>query len=273
VLSAAKTGRRKIKAALKSGKTLNNPLFITIVFVALVTLVGAFVRRSSRDKCLKSFAGFDVVIETVAGKQVWGRLRLENTGLELLYPSARDDPDGHIETSYILYKQEYSNIQAVIRYHDQLDEKCRSCRDRELARTYHPRFFRRLGRRIKNIFKTIRDSIVEVINVLLSQVKKTTPAGEMLTSQDKYVNQMKTELISSVATSYEPLLERHIGHKVILELIKGDKLLEIEGVLKDYTSEFVEILDVNYACKAEDAPRRADLVVLRKYGIIRHLAE
>ncbi|AQQ71866.1 hypothetical protein SMSP2_02245 [Limihaloglobus sulfuriphilus] len=252
---------------------MNNPLFITIVFVALVTLVGAFVRRRSRDKCLKSFVGFDVVIENVGGKQVWGRLRLENTGLELLYCSPHKDCDGHLETSYILYKQEYSNMQAVIRYHDQLDERGRNRRDKELARTYHPRLLRRLGRRIKNIFKTIRDSIIEVINVLLSQVKKTTPAGSMLTSQDKYVNQMKNELISSVATSYEPLLERHIGHKVVLELIKGDKLLEIEGILKDYTSEFVELLDVNYSISAEEAPRRADLVVLRKYGIIRHLAE
>lgn len=109
--------------------------------------------------------------------------------------------------------------------------------------------------------------------MLISQAKKATPAGAVLSSQDKYVSQMKQELMGSVGTSFEPLLERYIGHKVVLELIKGDKVFEYCGVLKDYTAEFVEIMDVDYKVKEGEAARRADLVVLRKYGIVRHLGE
>ncbi|MHC4645209.1 MAG: hypothetical protein ACYTBJ_06890 [Planctomycetota bacterium] len=68
-------------------------------------------------------------------------------------------------------------------------------------------------------------------------------------------------------------MEKYIGHKVVLELIKGDKLLEYCGVLKDYTAEFVEIMDVNYKAKEDEQPRIVDLVVFRKYGIVRHLGE
>jgi hypothetical protein len=114
---------------------------------------------------------------------------------------------------------------------------------------------------------------VEIINLLISQAKKATPAGKVLSTQDKYVNQMKQELVGSVGTSFEPLLERYIGHKVVLEMIKGDKVLEYCGVLKDYTAEFIEIMDVNYAIKQGDSARRADLVVPRKLGLIRHLGE
>jgi len=66
-------------------------------------------------------------------------------------------------------------------------------------------------------------------------------------------------------------------------LIKGDKILEYCGVLKEYTAEFVEIMDVDYKLPAaaetrldgkEDQPvRKADLVVPRKLGIVRHLGE
>ncbi len=114
---------------------------------------------------------------------------------------------------------------------------------------------------------------MDVVNLLISQAKRTTPAGAILTSQDKYVSQMKQELMGSVGSSFEPLLERYIGHMVVLELIKGDKIFEYCGVLKEYTAEFIEIMDINYKV-AEDKPtRKADLVVLRKYGVIRHLGE
>jgi hypothetical protein len=250
-----------------------NTLAITIIFILLVTFVGAFVRRRNRDKCLKDFSGYLVTLEKTGGQSIWGKLRVENTGLELVYENFHKDDQGHNEASYILYKQEYSNISALIRFHDQLRDTDKARRDKNLKKTYHPGLFRRLQRKTKNVFKTIRDSVMELTNVFISQAKKTTPAGTMLTSQDKYVSQMKKELIGSVATAYEPLLERHIGHKVVLELVKGDKVLELVGVLKDYTSEFIELMDVDYKTDLSPSPRRADIIALRNCGIVRHLGE
>ena len=114
---------------------------------------------------------------------------------------------------------------------------------------------------------------MEVVNLLISQAKKATPAGAVLSSQDKYVTQMKKELMGSIGTSYEPLLERYIGHRVVLELIKGDKIIEYCGVLKEYTADFIEVMDVDYETKEDEPAKKADLVVPRKYGVIRHLGE
>jgi hypothetical protein len=246
---------------------------ITILFIIFAAAVGVFIRKRSRDKCLKDFSRNLVTLEEISGKIVWGKLRVENTGLELVYPEKHKDEDGHDEASYILYKYEYSNIEAVIRFHDELSEDNKKEREKELKRTYHPTLLRRLKRKIINVFKTIRDSVMEIVNLLMSQAKKATPAGAVLTSQDKYVSQMKQELVGSVGTSFEPLLERYIGHKVVLELIKGDKLFEYCGVLKEYTAEFVEVMDVNYKVKEDQPARTADLVVPRKLGVIRHLGE
>ena len=246
---------------------------ITILFIIFAAGVGAFVRKRSRDKCLRDFERNMVTLEQKSGKTIWGNLRVENTGLEFVYSEKHQDEEGHSETSYILYKYEYLEIAVVVRFHDELSEQNKTARENELKRTYHPGFWHRLKRRILNVFRTVRDSVVEIVNLLISQAKKATPAGKVLTSQDKYVSQMKQELMVSSGTSFEPLLERYIGHKVVLEMIKGDKIFEYCGVLKEYTAEFIEIMDVNYAAKLGQPTRTADLVVPRKHGLIRHLAE
>lgn len=246
---------------------------ITIVFIVLAAVVGAFVRRRSRDRCLRDFERNMVTLEQTSGKTVWGKLRVENTGLEFIYPATHKDQDGHNETSFILYKHEYPNIAAVIRFHDELSERNRMQRQKELKRTYHPAALRRLKRKIQNVFKTVRDSVMEVVNMLMSQAKKASPAGAMLSAQDKYVSKMKQELMGSAGTSFEPLLERYIGKMVVLELIKGDKKFEYCGVLKEYTADFIEIMDVGYKAKEDEPARKADLVVPRKCGVVRHLGE
>ncbi|MHC4509423.1 MAG: hypothetical protein ACYTAO_10775 [Planctomycetota bacterium] len=246
---------------------------ITIIFIICAAGVAAFVRKRSRDKCLRDFERNMVTLEAKSGKTIWGALRVENTGLEFVYPDKHKDEQGHDETSYILYKYEYPNIEAVIRFHDELSEENKKKRELELKRTYHPGPWRKTKRRMLNVLRTIRDSVVEIVNLLISQAKKATPAGKVLTSQDKYVTQMKQGLMDSAGTSFEPLLERYIGHKVVLEMIKGEKIFEYCGVLKEYTAEFIEIMDVNYAVEEETPARKADLVVPRKLGLIRHLAE
>ena len=246
---------------------------ITIIFIILAAGVGAFIRKRSRDKCLRDFEQNMVTLEDTAGKTIWGKLRVENTGLEFIYPQKQKDTDGHEESSYILYKYEYPRIGVVVRFHDDLSERNKKVREKELKKTYHPGFWRRLKRRTLNVFRTIRDSIVEIVNLVISQAKKATPAGKMLTSQDKYVTQMKQELMGSVGTSFEPLLERYIGHKVVLEMIRGDKIFEYCGVLKEYTAEFIEIMNVDYKVAEDQHLRIADLVVPRKLGLVRHLAE
>lgn len=252
---------------------ISNPFVITVLFIAISTVVAAFIRRVKRDKCLKDFAGDMVTLQEVDGDLVRGELIVANTGLEFIYPAKQTNEHGAIETSYILYKHEYGNIQALIRYHDQLSEAGKKERERELKRTYHPNFLRRFGRRLQNVFKTVRDSVMEVANLLMSQAKKATPAGGVLTSQDKYVSRMKQDLMGSAGTSYEPLLEKYIGHKVVLEMIAGDKICEYRGVLKDYTADFIEIMDVDYEATDAGSTKKADLVIPRKHGLVRHFAE
>lgn len=250
-----------------------DPFTITLIFIVACTLIAAFVRRITIDKCLKDFRGNAVNITKTDGAVIKGKLRLESTGLELIYPSLENNSPALQKATCILYKHEYQNIQAVIRFHDELTKANKVRRTKQLQKTYHPNAFRRLKRKTANIFRTIRDSLSEVLNMLIARVKKTTGLTATLSGQDKYVNQMQQQLVGSVGTSYEPLLERYIGHKVIVEMIKADQLIEYSGILKDYTANFMEFMDVDYQANPNEKPKKADMVVRRQYGIVRHLGE
>ena len=105
-------------------------MIITIIFIVLATFVGALLKRRSKDRCLNDFSSYLITLEKTGEKTIWGKLRVENTGLELVYENLHKDNDGHNEASYILYKQEYSNIQALVRFHEKL-----SSSDREYLHT------------------------------------------------------------------------------------------------------------------------------------------
>ena len=126
---------------------------ITLIFIVLAAAVAAFVRRVTRDKCLKDFASNMVTLEQATGKMIWGTLNVENTGLEFVYPQTYKDKDAHDETSFVLYKHEYPTVTALIRYHDQLTPANRKARQKQLKLTYHPGPLRRLKRKTLNLSK------------------------------------------------------------------------------------------------------------------------
>ena len=249
-------------------------LTITIIFIILSTLIGAFIKGRMRDKCLLNFQGDLVNIELKDGKVVWGVLRLEATGLELEYKEPYlDKNDNHVETSFVLYKNEYLNIQCIARFLEDLDDKKKSQRTRFLNRIYHQKGLVRISRKIRNLFATVRDSVMEVVNLLIGRAKQISPMGGVLSSQDKYVSQMQTGVLSSLNTSFEPLIEKHIGKRVILQLSREGKIIEYSGILKGYTAEFLELMDLAYRSSEKEEARKADIVVPRSIGLVRHLGE
>lgn len=84
---------------------------------------------------------------------------------------------------------------------------------------------------------------------------------------------MNQDIAGSIGTSFEPLVEKYIGRRVVIDVIKGEDVLQYSGVLKDYTSVFIEILDVDYRASDDQSDQKADVAVSRKHGVVRHLGE
>jgi tetratricopeptide (TPR) repeat protein len=200
-----------------------------------------------KDRCLRSFEGYHVTLERLHGRLIWGEMRLHATGLELEYPDDVQD-EYHIETSYILYKDEYPQIQAIYRYCDQMAEDQWERRQKELASSFHPGFWRRLQRRSRNILNLVSDSLNQAIDILVGQIQSSTQT--ISAGSDEYLSGLGANIIGYVGTKYDPLLEEYVGTKVVVEVTEDGVVYEHIGVLKDYTADYLEVLDVYYPNQA-----------------------
>jgi len=242
------------------------------MFIVLSALLAVFLRKVKKDKCLKDFRDDMITIELLNGQQYRGELNLKSSGMQFNYPELIEGEYNLKFLSFLLYKNEYPDIQAVVRYHKDLTEEGKILRKEDFRRTFQPSRWRKLRRSILNFLKIIKDAIIEIINMLTSNLSKTTPVGAAISTNNNQVNKMKNEVYNLVETSYEPLLEDYIGERVILELKRGNEWVRYNGVLKDYTAEFIELIDVDYAPESQ-GDIDADLIVLRKYGVVRNLSE
>jgi hypothetical protein len=219
-------------------------LVITLGLIFLITLIGAYLRSTIRDRCLKCFVGFGVTLELANGKIVWGRMRLEPTGMELLYADAIQD-ERHIEASYVLYESEYGNIQAIYRYADALSLEERARRDRSVHRAFHPSPYRRLGRGLRNFLSTATASLNEVLNVVLGRVQKS--GGRFITDKDgAAIGKLGGQVLGEVGSVHDPMLESLVGERVVVEWLEDNVVHEHVGILQDYSADFLLLLDVQY---------------------------
>ncbi len=248
-------------------------LTMTFIFIILAGLAGIFAKGRSRDKCLRDFSKDTVTFELIDGKQIKGRLIVETTGCELLFGKLLRDQEGHQKASYLFYKNEYPLIRLVIRFLDDLNQQAHTRRIKDLKRTYHPCWMRRAQRRTMNFFKTLRDALMDLVNMVMVQAQSRFPGSRVPGAQEKYVSRIKQDMMATVNTAYEPLLERHIGAKVVFEIKKGEVWHEYAGILKDYSQDFIEILDVLYKAGQADESRKADILLARQHGFVRYLGE
>lgn len=249
-----------------------NSLTITILLIVVVSIMGIIARRRKKDRCLRDFKNSPVTIEKIDGTTIAkGILTVKTTGLVVNFPEVITTPKGFSISSSLIYKYEFDFIQAIIRPHEELSLDGKKKREKKLRKTYRPTLVQKIIRKIRNTFNALKDSFLEIMNISMTYL--TTKKTSILTSQDKYVRNINTELLESVGMSHEPLLESYIGHLVVFELLKADQKIRFSGVLKDYTKEFIEVMDVEYSLPGEEKTQIVDLIVPQKLAVIRHLSE
>ncbi len=222
-------------------------LLYTVGLIFLATLLGSYLRSRRKDPCLHSFEGFHVTVERTDNKVVWGVMELESTGFELIY---RDDVQDskHVESSYILYGEEYKDIQVIYRFVDQLTPENKRRRDRDIRRSFHPGMIERSKRAMRRFIGTASESINEVLSVLVGRAKK--PAGRYINDEsEKSLYRLGSNLIGHAGGVFDPLLERYIGQKVVIEMMEDDTVHEHVGIFKNYSPDFIELLDIQFPHK------------------------
>jgi len=225
----------------------DNPFSATLLFLVLATLVGAIVSRLTRDRCLKDLEGYPVTLELKDGRVYHGELDVEKSGLELLYERTTPQ-DGTLKTSFLIFRPEYGTVHALVRYCDALSEAQMRERQRRAQKAYHPNFIRRTARAIRNFLASVKDSLLEAFTLVMGRVKSIQAAAPVMKTGGKYVDRIGKQTIGTASdVTYDPLLEKQIGLRVVLQLPKDAAVQEeCVGTLREYTKDFFELMDVDY---------------------------
>lgn len=217
-------------------------LLLTLGVILTATLVGAALRGLHRDRCLRDFDGRPVTVLGKGGDVMWGTVRLQSTGFELEYAADVLDEQLHVETSYLIYKSEYGEIDALCSFLDDLSPKERRRRDEALERAFHPGPTQCLVRQLRNFVNTAIDSLNEALSLLLGRAQPL--AGQLPVASQTHLKGLTKNILGYVGTSYDPLLERLVGVQSVVEVRHDGGIYEFVGVLRDYSPDFLELLDV-----------------------------
>ncbi len=106
----------------------------------------------------------------------------------------------------------------------------------------------------------------------MTRAKTANPALATLASQQKNVTKVEKDVVDYLGRSYDSILEKHIGKRVVLEITEADgEIQEYVGIFKDYSPKFFQVMDVSYP--DGDKTRVCDIIVPRAHASIRHGAE
>ncbi len=233
--------------------SLDATLLTILVLLAIATLA-AVVQARRRDACLRSFEKDAVTLALEGGELVWGEEKLYATGLELRYAAPVRAPGGHVERSFMFYKDEYPKIEALYRVPEGLSAEAQASRRREIARTAQPGPLRRLARRIRNWIALLRDALVQSVGLVVGLAKARRPG---VANQEAGLQQLTSAVVGYAGTAYDPLLEAHLFRQVVVEVQRGGATHIYCGWLKNYTTDFLEIVDA-FANHASTPDERRD---------------
>lgn len=214
----------------------------SILLVTLITAFSTVMATLKKDKILKGLAGHLITIEMKDGARHRGRLRVESVGLEVVEEKADKDADKDREKiSYLVRGDEYSSIHALVRYHDFLTDREREEREEDVRQVHHPSIGMRMKRRTRNVVNEMKRVATEAFTMVFGKFKERF--GKYGSELEK-TGQGAVEYVTSA--SYDALIDRLIGTRVVMRIKGGPEYI---GVLKDYTKDFIEFLNVDYENK------------------------
>lgn len=225
---------------------IDDVLWATVALIFLTTIISVFVRLRQRDECLGLLDDHHVTLVLAGGRTVWGDMRVHGQGLELLYGLPVETGHGVRKTSYLVHRGELDGMWALCRAVGQLSGAERAVRQAQLDARVNPPPLRRAWRSWRNALNTMRDAFTQALSVVVGQVTKAT-GSKALASQHKQVDATGHALVDAASNAYEPMLEAHIGRAVVVELMLGDRRIEVAGHLAEYTDRFLALFSVEHA--------------------------
>jgi len=240
-------------------------LLYTIAGILVSSVLSFFVSQRRLDQCLRHFDGYKVTMVQKDGKRIWGKLVASASGVEFRYEQPYQLED-HVETSFVLFKGEFKTMHALVRYRDDMSRAHHLRWRRDKEHSFRPNFLAYQVRHVRNVLWSIKDGIGQAF-MTVGSASANPALKAMAVQQGK-----NADSGPSFATSYDPLLERYIGRRAVVQVaVKERPPVEYVGTLKDYSPNSLELADLTIPDGG--VARECDVIVLRSDSVLRHGAE
>ena len=224
-----------------------NIFWLTIGFIFLAAIISAVIARRRKDRCLKLLHDYHVTMSLVNGRVIWGDLHVHAQGLELDFDAPFITKLGFIESGYMFYEPEMPTLHALVRYIGDLTPRERHKRQQQVAARFRPGLLRRTRRSIQNLFNMIRDAFTQALGAFIGHVATSSQSTVMQTQRGQ-VEKIGQNVLGFLGNAYEPMLERHIGKPVVLDVQSpadpAKRLATLPGYLAEYSDRFVALFNV-----------------------------
>jgi hypothetical protein len=258
---------------------MESALWIPLAVLFATAVITALVKRHTKDPCLKLFDDCLVFVRLKNARWIWGRLRVYSNALELRYTTAAPFHGRYEKRSYIFYEHNFENIDRVLRPSPAEGTLEHAHWQREVQELLRPSFWRRAKRKARNLVNILRDAFAQSFVMIFGAVRKTRALAKVQIGDDK-VSEVGRTLINVVPNAYEPVLENHLGKRVVVESVQPDKILEQTGVLQEYSAKYILVRAAEFLQDLPPAVESAastnshfDVIFPRQIHSVRHLAE
>jgi hypothetical protein len=224
---------------------LDEIFLATVALIFALSLAAAVVGRLAKDKCLKLMHDHHVTYLPETGPIILGDMHVRSHGFEIIFDSPFVSSRDLAKTGCLIYEDKAPHALAICRtIHGLTKDELRD-REKQIARGVHPGLLRRLRRGIANSLNVVRDAIVNALGLVIGRFAGAG-IGSAVKAQSGQVTEFSGTLLGMVANAYEPLLERHIGKPVILEVLYPNdapfRSGEFPGYLVEYNQTFIALL-------------------------------
>jgi len=234
---------------------LEQAFALTLLFIFLTAVVGLVIAQRRRDKCLKLMDGDRVTVLDQSDQALWGTLDSYPKGLEVVFDQSYLTRRGIAKRSALIYEPQMASIVAIIRSERGLSAAQRARRQSQIRRGFRPNPLRQLSRWLRNLLNTLRDAFGKALTALIGQIAKVSK-GSVVDTQSSGVDQIGQTLLGAAGNAFEPMLERHVGTPVVLQLknpLAGEAPpIDVLGFLADYTDKYVAVFNVDHPSIAEE---------------------
>lgn len=229
----------------------------TILILIAVSVVVAALRARRKDRCLKWFDGQKVTLHGLEPQSVSGRLEVESNAFIVTY----SDP-ARPKANEIFYTPEWVSMAWLECRLSDMNPRQSRRRARRLRRAVRPSLWVRLGRDVRILLNSAKDTVLDILTALMAATRKATPLqrfGEDAPVLDR-IKQAGGQSLTAYA--HEPVWERYRGHAVVIEAL-GESGLSFQGTLVEYSQSYILLFDAG-------EPGR-DVLVRRELATVRHI--